>query len=137
MNSLPGGGGGGGTPLGKTCTGIFDCIAAKADGGNGPLSTPALGLCGTAPTPSAFAFLVILFAILGDLICDKSSPPGVYVNGFLSFVIIAFWTHAGGSGRLSEISAFRRTAGTAPKAKGGGGGGGTPFVFDIMFDGNC
>jgi hypothetical protein len=57
------------------------------------------------------------FAILGDLICDKSMPPGVYVNGFLSFVIIAFCTQAG----ASDICVCNRFVGMFP-AKGGGGG---------------
>ena len=55
---------------------------------------------GVFVTPSEAAFLSIRRAILGDLIWDKSMPPGVYVNGFLSFVIIAFWTHAGASGGI-------------------------------------
>lgn len=48
-------------------------------------------------TPSDMAFRSMRRAILGDLIWDRSMPPGVYVNGFLSLVIIAFWTQAGAS----------------------------------------
>lgn len=33
-----GGGGGGGTPIGNTCTGKADCMADKAEGGNGPVT---------------------------------------------------------------------------------------------------
>lgn len=118
---------GGPPPAGNTCTGSCGCIAANADGGNGPCCCGApAGLAASGWTPSALAFRVILRAIRGERICERSMPPGVYVNGFLSLVIMAFWTQAGGSGRRSDISDFRRTAGTAPSASGGGGGGGGP-----------
>lgn len=101
--AFEGGGGGGGIPPGgKTGVGKFGCMAAKADGGNCPGGW-ANGDCLGSDTPSACAFRLIRRAIRGDFICDKSSPPGVYVNGFLSFVIIAFCTQAGGSKRLSGI----------------------------------
>lgn len=62
------------------------------------VSTCANGLGrGVFETPSELAFFSRRRAIRGDLICDKSIPPGVYVNGFLSLVIMAFWTHAGAS----------------------------------------
>lgn len=48
-------------------------------------------------TPSDWAFRDIRLAIRGDLICDRSIPPGVYVKGCLSRRIMAFWTQAGGS----------------------------------------
>lgn len=63
-------------------------------------------------------FKVLRFAILGDLICDKSMPPGVYVKGFLSLVIIAFWTQAG----ASAIWDCSLCAGRLPDIGGGGGG---------------
>lgn len=44
-------------------------------------------------------------------------PPGVYVNGFLSFVIIAFCTHFGASG----ICASNLRPGIFPEIGGGGG----------------
>ena len=66
-----------------------------------------------------FAFRLIRCAILGDLIWLKSMPPGVYVNGFLSFVSIAFCTHDGISG--CRCVAIRR-AGIVPLSTGGGGG---------------
>lgn len=62
-------------------------------------------------------------AIRGDLISDRSIPPGVYVKGFLSLVIIAFCTHAGGSFLRSPISLFSLAAGIFPDKIGGGGGG--------------
>lgn len=71
-----------------------------------------------------FAFLDIRFAIRGDLICDKSMPPGVYVNGFLSFVIIAFCTQAGAS--VGTCVGSRRD-GILPLI-GGGGGHDIPFL---------
>lgn len=52
---------------------------------------------GVFETPSELAFRSMRRAIRGDLIWDRSMPPGVYVNGFLSLVIMAFWTHAGAS----------------------------------------
>lgn len=65
--------------------------------------------------------------IRGLRICDRSSPPGVYVNGFLSLVIIAFCIAAGGSyptpPLVSGISVLSRTVGKGPGAGGGGGGG--------------
>ena len=61
------------------------------------VTSESVPTCGWSLTPSALAFLVIRRCIRGLRICDRSSPPGVYVNGFLSFVIIAFCIAAGGS----------------------------------------
>lgn len=48
-------------------------------------------------TPSSAAFFEILRCMRGLRIsARKSIPPGVYVNGFLSLVIMAFWMAAGG-----------------------------------------
>lgn len=74
---------------------------------------------GLFETPSMFAFRAIRSAIRVDLIWLKSMPPGVYVNGFLSFVIMAFWTHAGGS---AGNCVCNRRAGIFPDSIGGGGG---------------
>lgn len=73
-------------------------MAAIADGGSGPLGTDTgLGCCGSGAISGVLALRLILLAIRGDLISDRSRPPGVYVNGFLSLVIIAFCIAAGGS----------------------------------------
>lgn len=138
-----GGGGGGGArvvcsgtpPVGNTGTAIWGCMAARAEGGRGPCGEDCtkgdvleLVACGWSLTPSAFAFLVIRRCIRGLRICDRSSPPGVYVNGFLSLVIIAFCIAAGGSYTVpplvSGISVLSRTVGKRPGAGAGGGGGG-------------
>lgn len=136
-----GGGGGGGArlvcsgtpPVGNTGTAIWGCMAARAEGGRGPCGEGCTkgvlepAACGWSLTPSAFAFLVIRRCIRGLRICDRSSPPGVYVNGFLSLVIIAFCIAAGGSypvpPLVSGISVLSRTVGKRPGAGGGGGGG--------------
>lgn len=81
---------------------------------------------GVLVTPGLLAFIEILLAILGDFICDKSMPPGVYVKGFLSFVIIAFWTHAG----ASESCVCSLLLGKLP---GQGGGGGTLRKINLNF----
>lgn len=74
---------------------------------------------GVFVTPSMFALRLIRCAIRGDLIWLKSIPPGVYVNGFLSFVIIAFWTHDG----ISACGCVcMRRDGIEPFMIGGGGG---------------
>lgn len=65
------------------------------------------------------AFRLMRCAMRGDLIWLKSMPPGVYVNGFLSFVIMAFCTQDGISGGCCVC---RRRVGIEPFISGGGGG---------------
>lgn len=89
------GGGGGGAlgapPPGNTCTGIPMLATGIACGVGGCTLGWAKGDGrGVLETPSELALRSIRRAIRGDLICDRSMPPGVYVNGFLSLVIIAF-----------------------------------------------
>jgi hypothetical protein len=91
-----GGGGGGGAPaggpVGNTWKGM-PIAAAPIDGAGGscvPFGWASGEGRGLFVTPSEHAFWLTRLAMRGDLICDKSMPPGVYVNGFLSFVIIAF-----------------------------------------------
>lgn len=67
-----------------------------------------------------FAFRLIRCAIRGDLIWLKSMPPGVYVNGFLSLVIMAFCTHDGIS--CCGCAGCMRRDGIEPFRMGGGGG---------------
>lgn len=103
-----GGGGGAGGPVGNTWNGMPMAAAPNVAAGDTagwllPLLLLLELFCasgdtlGWFETPSDWAFRDIRLAIRGDLIWDRSMPPGVYVKGCLSRRIMAFCTQAGGS----------------------------------------